>query len=111
MKISFLPKTKPGKASLILFLSGLAAGIASSVVSDVIDNRIEYPNPLNSPLLGTLLYLTFAAMICTAITGLIAVLKKKEHAITVYIVVFPGVVLSIFILLFLIANLFQFLIP
>jgi hypothetical protein len=105
MKTTFLPKTVHGKISVILFLSGIILGVASSLISNVIDNQIEYPNPLNSPLLGTLLYLTFAAIIFAALFGLAAVVRKKERAITVYIIIPPGIFVLIIVIGFIIANL------
>lgn len=91
MKITFMPKTPPGKASVVSFLLGIVLGVASNVISNVTNNQIEYPNPLNSPLLGSAIYLTFAALIFAALIGLAAVIRKKERAISVYVVIPPGV--------------------
>jgi len=59
MKITILPKTPVGKRSVYLFIIFIALSIAGSVISNVQGNTIEYPNPINSPLLGTTIYLTF----------------------------------------------------
>ena len=59
MKKSILPKTKRGKWAVILFAAFIVLAIAGGLVSSIIGNNIEYPNPVNSPLLGTVIYLMF----------------------------------------------------
>ena len=59
MKTTILPKTPIGKRSVYLFIIFVAMAITGSVISNVQGNTIEYPNPINSPLLGTTIYLTF----------------------------------------------------
>ncbi len=85
MKIAFMPKTRAGRWSVALFISFIALVIASMFVAEIQHNAIEYPNPINSPLLGSLLYLTFAASIMASIIGLIAVFKKGERSILVFL--------------------------
>lgn len=84
MKTAILPKTPAGKRSVYLFI---ALSITGSVISNVQGNTIEYPNPINSPLLGTTIYLNFAIAIIAFIIGLKAIIKIKERAILVYIVI------------------------
>ena len=91
---------------MVSFLAGIVLGVTSSVISQAIDNQIEYPNPINSPLLGSLIYLTFAGVIFAALIGLFAVIRKKERAILVYAIIPPGSILLIIVILFLLANLF-----
>ena len=105
MKPTFLPKTVPGKASVISFISGIVLGVASKAISSVINNQIEYPNPLNSPLLGSTIYLTFTALIFAALIGLFAVIRKKERAISVYVIIPPGIFILFVVIVFIIANL------
>lgn len=59
MKTTILPKTLIGKRSVYLFIIFIALAITGSVISNVQCNTIEYPNPINSPLLGTTIYFTF----------------------------------------------------
>ena len=105
VKTTFLPKTVPGKTSVVTFLLDIVLGFASSLISDAINNQIEFPNPLNSPLLGSTLYLTFAALIFAALAGLVAVIQKKERAVSVYVIIPPGVVMLIVLFVFIIVNL------
>ena len=76
LKITFLPKTIAGKWSVSLFIAFIALAGAGTMISFIQENTIEYPNPLHSPLLGTVIYLMFSSVIITSITGLIAVKKK-----------------------------------
>ena len=64
-----------------------------SYVSQVTGNTIEYPNPVNSPLLGSIIYLTFAVVIAAAIIGLIAVIQKKDRSLLVFLSIPFGVVM------------------
>lgn len=74
MKTTILPKSPMGKRSVYLFLIFLALSIAGKVISNVQGNTIEYPNPVNSPLLGTTIYLAFILAAIAFITALTAVL-------------------------------------
>lgn len=102
---SFLPKTLKGKWSVSLFIVFIALSIAGTIVSSLSGNTIEYPNPINSPLLGTVIYLTFSAAIFASVMGILAVKKDNERSILVYMLIPLGMVLLVFILIFLIANL------
>jgi hypothetical protein len=86
MKTTFLPKTKPGQWSVILFVIFILFMFLGSYLSKALNNDIEYPNPINSPVLGTSIYLTFIIAGAAFITGIRALLKHKERAIAVYIV-------------------------
>lgn len=105
MKKSILPKTKRGKWAVILFAAFIVLAIAGGLVSSIIGNNIEYPNPVNSPLLGTVIYLMFLVAIIASIIGLIAAIKDKERSILVYLSIPFGIIFFIVILIFLIANL------
>ena len=107
MKTTILPKTPAGKWSSCLFMLFIALAMAGGVISSVQGNTIEYPNPFNSPLLGTVIYLAFTAAIVAFITGLAAVFKNKERSIFVYITVLFGGYFSIAGLMLLIVGLFQ----
>lgn len=87
MKTSFFPKTSLGRKSGYLFMLVVLMGLAGSLISDITHNIIEYPNPINSPLLGTLIYLTFVIAAASFFTGLRAILKSKERSIMVYLMV------------------------
>lgn len=54
MKVKFQPKTHSGKWSIGLFVSSILLVVASMVVAKMQKNTIEFPNPMNSPLLGSL---------------------------------------------------------
>ena len=86
MKTTFLPKTKPGQWSVVLFVIFIMLMFLGSYLSKALNNDIEYPNPINSPVLGTSIYLTFIIAGAAFITGIRALLKHKERAIAVYIV-------------------------
>ncbi|HCS73756.1 MAG TPA: hypothetical protein DIW17_07765 [Clostridiales bacterium] len=107
MKITILPKTPVGKRSVYLFIIFIALSIAGSVISNVQGNTIEYPNPINSPLLGTTIYLTFIIAAIAFITGLKALFKSKDPAILVYIIICIGGYFSIAGLMLFIVGFFQ----
>lgn len=104
MKMTFLPKTLAGKWSVSLFIAFIALSIVGTMVSSIQGNTIEYPNPFNSPLLGTVIYLRFSAVIIASITGLIAVKKNNEHSILVYLSIPLGIVFFIGNLMLLVGN-------
>ena len=104
MKITIQPKTRAGKCSAVLFIIFILLKTAAGIISSVQENTIEYPTPLNSPLLGTTIYLMFTAAIITSITGLIAVGKNNERSILVYISIPLGIAYFIGILMLLIGN-------
>lgn len=87
MKNTILPKTSLGKRSVYLFIIFIVIAISGSVISNVQGNIIEYPSPIDSPLLGTTIYLTFVIAIIAFITGLKAYFKSKERSILVYIII------------------------
>lgn len=87
MKITILPKTPLGKRLVFMFIIFIAISITASMISNVQGNTIEYPNPINSPLLGTTIYLTFIIAAFNFATGLSAIFKSKDRAILVYIII------------------------
>jgi ABC-type uncharacterized transport system fused permease/ATPase subunit len=105
MKHPILPKTPKGKWSVGLFVAFLVLGIAGNRISTAIGNTIEYPNPINSPLLGSVIYLAFTAAILASIMGFLAVKKDHERSILVYLLILPGAFFFLAIMGFLIANL------
>lgn len=104
MKITVVPKSRAGKWSVVLFIAFILLATAAGITSSAQDNTIEYPNPFNSPLLGTTIYLMFSAAIIASIAGLIAVMKNNERSILVYISIPPGIAFFIGILMLLIGN-------
>lgn len=104
MKITIQPKTRAGKFSVAMFIIFIIFATAGGIISSVQENTVEYPNPLNSPLLGTAIYLMFTAAIIASITGLIAIRKSKERSILVYISIPLGIAFFIGILMLLIGN-------
>ena len=105
MKFPILPKTSKGKWTVILFVAALVLGVAGNRISSAIGNTIEYPNPINSPLLGSVIYLTFASAILASVMGILAVRKEHERSLLVYVLILPGLFFVFAIAGFLIANL------
>ena len=100
MNIPLLPKTPTGKWSVGLFVLFLPLVFESMFVSEMQNNTIEYPNPVNSPLLGGLLYLTFLASILASLFGMIAVFKKRERSLLVYLAIPNLLYIMIYSLIF-----------
>lgn len=86
MKIDFFPKTVPGRRSVSFALLFAALAVVVKVISNFQDNVPELPNPLNSPLLGTALYLTFIAAAIAFVYGVKAFFRNEERAILLYLV-------------------------
>lgn len=105
MKNRFLPQTSKGKWTVGLIVASLVLGVAGNRISDATGNTIEYPNPINSPLLGSVIYLTFAAAILASVMGIMAVRKDSERSLLVYLLILPGLFFAFVIVGFLIANL------
>lgn len=104
MKIAIIPKTRAGKWSVLFFIAFILLAIGASMISSFQENEIEYPNPINSPLLGTTIYLMFSATIIASAVGLIAIRKNNERSILVYISIPLGIAFFIGILMLLIGN-------
>jgi hypothetical protein len=104
MKTTLFPKKRAGNWSIILFISSIALWIAGHFIAIMQKNTIEFPNPINSPLLGTVIYLMFLTPIIASIIGLIAIIKKGERSILVYLSIPMGIILFIILLLGLIYN-------
>lgn len=104
MQITFLPKTRSGKWSVILFIAFIVLALAGGIVSQVQKNTIEYPNPINSPLLGTIIYLMFSAVIIASIAGLKAIIKNNEQSVLVYLSIPLGIAFFIGIAMLVIGN-------
>ena len=90
MKNTFLPSTSSGKLSLKLFALFILLILSGNVISKSINNTIEYPNPINSPLLGTAIYLAFITAAVASFVGIKAFVKDKERAVLVIIVMVIG---------------------
>lgn len=85
MKVKIMPKTLQGRRALFFSFLFVTSGAASTLVSSITDNKIEYPNPLNSPLLGTLIYLTFVLAFITFFYTAKALLKYKDQTVLLYL--------------------------
>jgi uncharacterized membrane protein len=88
-----------------LFIAFIVLSFAGGLISDSVGNTIEYPSPINSPLLGSVIYLRFAAAILASIVGLVAVKKDHERSALVYVSIPIGLIFAVVIVIFLIANL------
>lgn len=104
MKIAIVPKTHAGKWSIVLFIAFILSAIGGGMISSYQENDIEYHNPINSPLLGTTIYLMFSSAIAASAAGLIAVRKNNERSILVYIAIPFGIAFFIGILILLIGD-------
>jgi len=104
MKITLLPETRYGKWSVVFFTAFIILAMAGGLISSVIKNTIEYPNPINSPLLGTTIYLMFSSAIIASFVGLIAIRKNSERSILVYISIPLGIAFLFGILLLIAGN-------
>jgi len=104
MKVTVLPKSRAGKFSVSFFVAFIGLAVAGSVISSAQGNTVEYPNPFNSPLLGTVIYLMFSAAIIASIAGIIAIKKSDERSILVYIALPLGIVFFIGIVMLMVAN-------
>lgn len=106
MKNQFLPQTSKGKWPVGLFAAFLVLGLAANQISTAIGNSsIEYPNPINSPLLGSVIYLAFTAAILASLMGILAVKKDHERSILVFLLIPIGLFFLVAIVGFMIANL------
>ena len=105
MKNRLLPQTSKGEWSVSLFAAFLVLGIAANRISSAIGNSIEYPNPINSPLLGSVIYLAFTAAILASLMGILAVKKDQERSILVFLLIPIGLFFLVAIVGFMIANL------
>jgi len=85
MKISFFPKTSLGRKSGYMFLMFILMIFAGRFISDMTNNTIEYPNPINSPIFGTFIYLTFFIAGVSFLMGLKGIFKMKERSILIYL--------------------------
>lgn len=107
MKVLSLPKTRAGRWAAGLLAAFVALAILGGVISARIGNTIEYPNPINSPLLGSVIYLMFGAVIAAAAMGLIAVIRDKERSILVFAAIPIGVFFFVGAAALLVASLFE----
>lgn len=105
MKMTFFPKTRSGKWSVLLFIAFMVLALSGGMISKVQKNTIEYPNPINSPLLGTIIYLMFSAAIMASLAGLKAILKNNERSVLVYLSTPLGLAFFIGIVMLIIGNL------
>ena len=101
MKIILLPQTRAGKWSVAMFIAYIALIAAAGTISATQGNTVEYPNPFNSPLLGSVIYLMFSAAIIASVAGLIAIKKNNERSFLVYLSIPLGLTYLIGILILL----------
>jgi len=102
-----LPESPAGRRALLWVAIAIGLFVATSLIGKAQDNQIEYPNPINSPLLGTVLYLTFLALFLAAYTGVVAVRRHGERSVLVYLVVVFGGAVALGVLTLAIAALIE----
>ena len=102
MKVELLPKTKLGKWSLgliitmpVLFIIG--ASFTNSLYQSVSAGETILADIAQRPALVLTMLSGMATGILAFVTGLIAIIKKKERAIFVYISTFIGALLILFL--------------
>jgi len=104
MKLTFLPKTRLGIWSLVLTAASWILFIAGSLLpSKAGYSGLEIVN--QNPLQAIATVLILAAGITAPIMGLIAVIKKQERSILVFLVI-PTILTNIFMGIGVIMNVF-----
>lgn len=93
MKHLIRPTSKAGLLSVGFFVLAVGFSVAGGIISRVTGNTLEYPSPLNSPLLGTSVYLHFAFAMAASAVGLYALYRKKDRALLVYLAIPWGIFL------------------
>ena len=104
MKITILPKTKPGLWSILLSI----AAFILFVVGSALPSRAGYSgleNIYHNPVHTIITVLILALGIVAPILALIAVIKKKERAILVFLVI-PTLLTNLFTTVGVILNVF-----
>ncbi len=102
---SLVPSSRLGRWSIALILLALAFAVAGSEISTSIANGLEYPDPVTSPLLGTVIYLMFTAAIAASAAGLLAMLRRHDHSPLLYLSTIPGVMAAVVVIVVAMAHL------
>lgn len=102
--MTILPKNRTGKWSVSLFIVFILLRLLANIISYKQANYIEYPNPFNSPLLGTVIYIMFLTAIIASFIGIIAIKKNNERSILVYISIPLGIMYFIGVIMLIIGN-------
>lgn len=105
MKLQFKPASKAGMLAVLFLLLSIGFSVAGGIISQVSGNTVEYPNPINCPLLGTFIYLHFAFAMAASAVGLYALYGKKDRALLVYLAIPWGIFLFLGVTLLLIGAL------
>lgn len=100
--MTILPSSKEGKWSLVLFASFLVLGLLGNLVSSWTNNQLEYPNPVSSPILGSVIYLGFAAAIAASVMGCLAIFKRKDLSVLVFLCIPIGALLFLGVVMLLV---------
>jgi hypothetical protein len=96
MNMTFLPKTHLGKWSTGLFIISLLFIIVASIVSFVQEPTIN-ETFYNRLAVNMSMITSFVVMLGSFIFGIVSIKKSKEHSIFVYITLFFGFVMLIFL--------------
>lgn len=84
MQISFIPKTKLGKYSVVSIMVGIVLIVSVMLIDMNVDVPMEYEGFFGNIPLALMALGALASATISTVTGLIAVLKKQESAILVY---------------------------
>lgn len=106
MKKKFLPKTHSGKWSVGLFISFIVISVFVSMMPDRL-KAPDFPNPFETPLFASLIYLHLIAAIGASITGLRSVIKNNERSLLVFISIPLGLIYFCGIIVVLIGLIYQ----
>lgn len=100
-----VPSSRLGKWSVGLILAAVVLAMVGSEISRSISNGLDYPDPITSPLLGTVIYLMVAVMIAASACGLVAVLRRHDRSPLLYLSIIPGILAAVAVVVFSVANL------
>jgi len=93
MKISFLPKTRLGKQAVIFFVSSWVLFLVGELLPSK-EGLSGWENVIQNPIHTLLTVLILVAGIAAPVMSLIAVIKKQERSILVFLII-PTIISSI----------------
>ena len=99
IKITFLPKTRLGKWSVILNIVSFVLFVVVSLFPLEFKSYSGFEIFIQNPLLTIITIMLFVVSIATSIMGLISVIKNKERSILVFLAIPSGLFNTLIVLL------------